>query len=107
MPDNRWPGSVELGERIAKARERAAISRQELANLANTDVSNLSRIENGFGNPGFYTLVRIAASLGVDPADLVKGIGVDMIPSAAEVLTVREWAAARRAELRKKPRRNG
>ena len=100
MPDKRWPGSIELGQRIAKARERAALSRQELANLANMDLSNLSRIENGLGKPSFYTLVRIAARLGVDPGALVKGIGIEMIPEAAEVLTVREWAAAQRQRRR-------
>lgn len=101
MPDTRWPAAIELGQRIAEARKRADLSRQDLADLAHTDLSNLSRIENGLGNPSFRTLIRIAASLGEDPSYFVKGIGLDMIPETAEVLTVRQWAAATRAEQRR------
>jgi len=100
MPENRWPGSIELGKRIAEQRKKVGVSRQELANLANIDVSNLSRIENGSGNPGFYTIIRIAACLGIDPGPLVSGIGLDQIPPSEGVLTAREWASAQRAERR-------
>lgn len=62
------------------------------------DLSNLGRIERGTINPSFYTLVRIAASLGIDPGDLVRGIGKDMLPPRAEVLTVKEYARAKRGD---------
>lgn len=97
MPeDRRWPGSVELGRRIVEARRRVAATREELATLAGVDLSNLGRIERGTINPSFYTLVRIAVSLGIDPGDLVRGIGEDMLPPRAEVLTVQDYARAKR-----------
>lgn len=85
-----------MGRRIVEARRRVAATREDLATLAGVDLSNLGRIERGTVNPSFYTLVRIAASLGIDPGDLVAGIGMEMLPERAEVLTVQEFAKARR-----------
>jgi len=74
-----------------KARTKAALSRDDLANLAGVDVSNLGRIERGLVNPSFFTLVRIASSLDVDVAKLVKGIGADMLPPTAVTFTARQF----------------
>lgn len=96
MLEKRWPGSIELGDRIVQHRQEAAISRDTLANLAGVDQSNLGRIERGVVNPSFYTLVRIAGTLEVDVGDLVRGINSKMLPPHVSVLTAREFAQERR-----------
>jgi transcriptional regulator with XRE-family HTH domain len=96
MPEKRWPGAIELGRRISQARQKDGVSRDTLAALAGVDLSNLGRIERGVVNPSFFTLVRIAGSLEIDPGDLVRGINADMLPPHAGVLTAREFADERR-----------
>ncbi|HEY5222958.1 MAG TPA: helix-turn-helix transcriptional regulator [Microbacteriaceae bacterium] len=96
MPEKRWPGALELGRRIVKQRQLDGLSRETVAALAGVDLSNLGRIERGDVNPSFFTLVRIAGTLGIDVAELVAGIGVEMLPPHTAVLTAREFANERR-----------
>jgi len=92
MPGKLWPGATELGRRITQARQRDGVSRDTLAALAGVDLSNLGRIERGVVNPSFFTLVRIAGSLEIDPGELVRGITADMLPPHAAVLTARKFS---------------
>lgn len=65
------------------------------------DVSNLGRIERGLINPSFFTLVRLAGSLDIDAAELVGGIGVEMLPP-----TVVSYSARKYREELERRRRN-
>ncbi|MVT64841.1 helix-turn-helix domain-containing protein [Bradyrhizobium pachyrhizi] len=49
------------------------MTQQELAELAESRRALISDIERGEANPTFDSLVRIAITLGVEPADLLKG----------------------------------
>ena len=49
---------------VSSARARAGISQKQLAELANIDQSDLSKIERGIANPSISTLERIANALG-------------------------------------------
>ncbi len=86
-----------LGERLRDLRLKAACSQEEVANLANMNVSNYGKIERGLGNPELHTLVRLATVLGVDTAELVAGIGGDALPERRRVFTARDYVREREA----------
>ncbi len=86
-----------LGERLRDLRLKAACSQEEVANLANMNVSNYGKIERGLGNPELHTLVRLATVLGVDAAELVAGIGGDTLPERRRVFTARDYVREREA----------
>jgi transcriptional regulator with XRE-family HTH domain len=85
-----------LGERVLTERQRVGITQMDAAHLAGINVAHYGRIERGTGNPNLETLVRLAAVLGVDPGDLVRGMTVDQLPpsrvsySAADYIRERE-----------------
>ena len=49
---------------MIKARNETGITQQQLSKLTGINQSNLSRIENGNGNPSLSTLQRIASAFG-------------------------------------------
>lgn len=53
-----------LMHRIVEARLEEGLSQRELAERCGMKPANLSRLENGNGNPSVATLARIAAGLG-------------------------------------------
>lgn len=56
--------SFKIGVRLAKAREDAGLTREELARHLNLNKSTISRIENHAEEVGIYTLERYAKALG-------------------------------------------
>jgi transcriptional regulator with XRE-family HTH domain len=74
MPRMRRPRVDDLGSRIARARKRAGVSRQELAGLLGIDTSVLGRIERGHVSVNADRLVLIARLLGVSAAFLLGEI---------------------------------
>jgi transcriptional regulator with XRE-family HTH domain len=97
MPEPQSEASRLLGERLRARRLKNACSQEEIANLAGMNVSNYGKIERGLGNPEFLTIIRLASVLGVDAADLVKGIGKDALPSKPRVFSAREFVRERNA----------
>lgn len=79
MPQKHSAASVEVGRRIAAIRTRATISARSLAECADMDLTNYQRIERGEGNPTLTTLIQIATALEVDVAELITGLGADML----------------------------
>ena len=55
---------LKIGLEVAKARERAGISQQELARKANITQQQLSKIENGT-NCNMLTFLRVCRALGL------------------------------------------
>ena len=53
-----------LYEKVEMLRKEKGISQQELSKLTGIAQADISRIENGNGNPSFKTLKRIAEGLG-------------------------------------------
>jgi transcriptional regulator with XRE-family HTH domain len=84
-----------LGDRLRALRLKNACSQDEIANLAGMNVSNYGKIERGLGNPELHTLIRLAAVLGVDAAELVAGITGDSLPDKHRVFTARDFVRER------------
>jgi len=55
--------NVMVGNAVAAARARKALSQKELSDLTGIDQSELSKIERGIANPSVNTLNRIAEAL--------------------------------------------
>lgn len=64
---------VKIGANLKRERERALLTQQELAERANVGYPTVSRIENDHVEPHFRTIRKLAAALGIDPSELVKG----------------------------------
>jgi len=60
----RTPGLAALGEAIRQLRQEAGLSQEQVADLAETDLSQVGGIERGVRNPSYVTLQRLAAALG-------------------------------------------
>lgn len=66
-----------LGIAVCKYRERAGLSIRQLAAKSGVSYSYLSRVESGrYDNPGPDVLQGIAQALDIDPAKLLRFIGV-------------------------------
>ncbi len=59
------------GQKVRAARERAFLSKRELAERASLDRSTIGRIEDGVTEVYPRTIRKIAEALSVDPASLV------------------------------------
>jgi transcriptional regulator with XRE-family HTH domain len=99
MPEPTSAAARLFGERIRDQRLRLGLSQDEVAHLAGMNVSNYGKIERGIGNPVLHTVVRLAVVLGVDPAELVTGLGVEHLPPLVEAFTAAAYVAERRARL--------
>jgi len=59
-------------ERLRQLRREAALSQQELADMAGTTQETISRLERGHHAARGRTLRRLAEALGVQPKELLK-----------------------------------
>lgn len=59
----RSPNHAALGEAIRRLRQEQGVSQEELAERADTDLSQVGGIERGTRNPSYTTLLRLAAAL--------------------------------------------
>ena len=68
--------SAEFGRRIRSLREQLdpSVSQEALAERAGVHRTYIGHLELGKGSPTLDTIVRIAKALGVDAADLVRGL---------------------------------
>ena len=53
-------------------RESKFLTQRELAEKSGVGVATIARVEKGIRQPTFRTIKRLAAALGVEPADLAK-----------------------------------
>jgi transcriptional regulator with XRE-family HTH domain len=63
--------AVWLGELI-RSRRRGRFSLEALAKRAGISSGLLSEIERGKGNPSYFTLLKLAEALGMDPAEFFR-----------------------------------
>ena len=56
---------------LRETRLRRALTQAELAEKAGTTEATVNRLENGLQAPRVSTLRKVAAALGVEPADLI------------------------------------
>lgn len=64
----------QFGVKLRQLRDAAGLTQMELANRCDMDMAEISRHERGLRDPRLSTIVRLADGLGLDPADLVRGI---------------------------------
>ncbi|GGH40176.1 helix-turn-helix domain-containing protein [Microbacterium album] len=72
--------STELARRVRELRHKTGKSRKWIAEAADIDITHLTRIESGTGNPTLHKLIQLAVALEVDPSELVSGLGADDVP---------------------------
>lgn len=59
----RSPEHAALGEAVRTLRRKAGMSQEELADAADTDLTQVGGIERGVRNPSYTTLLRLATAL--------------------------------------------
>jgi transcriptional regulator with XRE-family HTH domain len=64
---------VYIGEQLRQLREERALRQDDLAKLARIGKNTVNRIEKNRTEPHMTTIRKLAAALGVDPAELVRG----------------------------------
>lgn len=85
-----------LGERVRGQRLQLGLSQEDIADLAEMHVTNLGKIERGQSNPSLTTIIRVAGVLGVDPSELIRGLGLDQLPARGHRLTAATLIRERR-----------
>jgi transcriptional regulator with XRE-family HTH domain len=61
-----------LSDNVKQARRKAGLSQEALALHAGINRSYVGQIERRIGNPSLQVLTKLAATLHVDVADLIK-----------------------------------
>lgn len=63
-----------LGTRIRARRHELGLSQEGLADICGLHWTFVGQVERGQRNLSFHNLLKLAAALKVDPADLVQGL---------------------------------
>jgi transcriptional regulator with XRE-family HTH domain len=63
-----------LGERIRGRRHELGLSQEAMAAQIGIHWTFLGQVERGQRNLNLHNLVKLAAGLGLDPAELVRGL---------------------------------
>jgi len=66
------PNAAQLGAAIRRLRKAAGLSIEALGAKSDVHWTSISEIENRKRNPGWETVVKLAAALGVDMGDLAR-----------------------------------
>ncbi len=61
-----------FGENLKKLRKKRGFSQEKLAYSSNISLSQIARIETGRINTTLCTIVKIAETLEIDPAELLS-----------------------------------
>jgi transcriptional regulator with XRE-family HTH domain len=64
-----------FGRNLSAARERIGLDQLEFANLSGYDRTTISKIECGKQAPKFDTLLELAETVQLEPAELLHGVG--------------------------------
>lgn len=97
-----------LGRRIALLRRARKLSQRDVARLAKVDLSTVSSIERGQGDPKISTIANLARALNVRVADLFSDeplpeqVAIDELRSQIEEVGAIAREALRLAKARKK-----
>jgi transcriptional regulator with XRE-family HTH domain len=66
--------TIAFGKNLQRIRTGKNISQEKLAELSGLHRTYISGIERGVRNPTLNTIVSIATALGIEPAQLLKGV---------------------------------
>lgn len=64
----------QIGRNLRAERARRDITQETMAGLAGLGVTQVARMERGETDSGITKYLRLAAAIGMDPADLFYGI---------------------------------
>jgi transcriptional regulator with XRE-family HTH domain len=73
--------AVQFGRNLFRCRRRAAMSQEELGNLASLHRTEIGMLEHGTRLARVDTLMKLAGALSVDPGELLEGI--DWLPGSS------------------------
>ena len=68
----RSPEHAALGDALRRLRHEAGLSQEQLAEGAQTDLTQVGGIERGVRNPSYTTLLRLAGSQGTSVGELTS-----------------------------------
>jgi transcriptional regulator with XRE-family HTH domain len=74
MPEPISPATRTLGQRVRARRKALGLSQEALAAQSGIHWTFLGQVERGRRNISLHNLLKLAQGLGVDPAELVKGL---------------------------------
>lgn len=74
MPSPVSPAAQIFGERVRERREDLGLSQEGLASRSGVHWTFLGQVERGQRNLNLHNLLKLAAGLGVDPGELVRGL---------------------------------
>jgi len=74
MPEPLSEATRLLGNRVRTRRESLGLSQEALAHLCGVHWTFLGQVERGRRNLSLHNILKIAAGLEVDPAELVRGL---------------------------------
>lgn len=66
--------AVRFGRNLFRCRRRAAMSQEELGNLASLHRTEIGMLEHGTRLARVDTLMKLAGALGIEPSELLEGI---------------------------------
>jgi transcriptional regulator with XRE-family HTH domain len=74
MPEPLSPATAVLGQRVRARRQKLGLSQEGLAAQSSLHWTFIGQVERGQRNLSLHNLLKVADSLGVDPAELVSGL---------------------------------
>lgn len=69
-----FPAAKDFGARVRTARQDQGWSQEKLAEECGLHWTYVSSVERGERNISLLNTLRLAKALGIDPADLVRGL---------------------------------
>ena len=63
---------LQIGDKVRETRKRKLLTQDQLADKAGVGVNTIIRIERNQVEPHSRTIRKLAAALGVSPADLIE-----------------------------------
>jgi transcriptional regulator with XRE-family HTH domain len=67
--------AVQVGENLARARQRAGLSQEELGVMSSLHRTEVSLLERGMRLPRIDTVIKLAGALEIPIEELIEGIG--------------------------------
>jgi transcriptional regulator with XRE-family HTH domain len=74
MPAPLSPATKAFGERVRTRRQALGLSQEALADRAGVHWTFLGQVERGQRNLALHNILKLAAGLKVDPAELIAGL---------------------------------
>ncbi|HVX23023.1 MAG TPA: helix-turn-helix transcriptional regulator [Acidimicrobiales bacterium] len=72
-----------FGERVRRRRQELHLSQEALADQAGVHWTFLGQVERGQRNLSLHNVLKLAAGLDIDPAELVRGLSPPEEPARA------------------------